>query len=280
VVTRLIESAQTRPIDADLPEPAPEPRREITRTVKVVMRQARSLPVAVALVLIAAAFIVGVVLGDRRETSPLAPVVVPSPTLAGAIGAEQPAVAAAPLAAGVVTADTGFDLRVEPSGARVVLDGRAIGVAPLRVRNLTPGEHVIELEADGYFARRLTVSLEADAPETLSIGLDRLRPEPEPERPAARSAPAPDPTPATPQPAEKGTLKIGSKPPCDVLIDGRRFGKTPQLIKLSAGRHKVHLVNRTYSIRERIGVEIEAGETVKVIRDYSDALESSNTASP
>jgi serine/threonine-protein kinase len=269
VVTRLIESAQTRPIDADLPEPAPEPRREITRTVKVVMRQARSLPVAVALVLIAAAFIVGVVLGDRRETSPLAPVVVPSPTLAGAIGAEQPAVAAAPLAAGVVTADTGFDLRVEPSGARVVLDGRAIGVAPLRVRNLTPGEHVIELEADGYFARRLTVSLEADAPETLSIGLDRLRPEPEP-----------DPTPATPQPAEKGTLKIGSKPPCDVLIDGRRFGKTPQLIKLSAGRHKVHLVNRTYSIRERIGVEIEAGETVKVIRDYSDALESSNTASP
>lgn len=272
MVTRLIESAQTQPVDVDLD---PQPRREITRTVKVVMRQARSLPVAAALAMIVAAFLVGVVLGDRRETSPVAPIMVPSPALAGAVGAEPPepgpTVASAPAAAPIATAETGFDLRVSPPGARVVLDGRAIGSAPLRVRNLTAGEHVIELEADGYFARRLTVSLERDAPQSLSIALDRLGPEPEaaPEPRQKRERP--------PQPvrAEKGTLKIGSKPPCEVVINGRSFGNTPRFIKLDAGRHRVKLVNSTYSISERIGVDIKAGETIKVLRDYSDVLESS-----
>jgi serine/threonine-protein kinase len=290
VVTRLIESAQTQPLDVDFDldgdldrdrdrdrDREPPPKREITRTVKIVMRQARSLPVAVALVLIAAAFIIGVVLGDRRETSPVAPVVVPSPALAGAVSVDAPAAA--------TTANTGFDLRVKPAGAEVVLDGKPIGRAPLRVRNLTAGSHTIELAADGYFARRQVVALEADAPKTLSIAMDRLEPEPVAE---ARSTPEPvrasppppedpeDPAPP-PEPREQGTLKIGAKPPCEVRINGVKVGMTPHIGKVAAGRHRVSLVNPTYSINERIGVKVKSGETVKILRDYSDMLEAAGS---
>ena len=275
MVTRLIEAAQTRPIDVDLE--AEKPRREITKTVKIVMKQARSLPVAAALAMIAAAFIIGVVLGDRRETSPVTPVVVPSPALAGAVGVEMPEPGpTAAVVAPIASRDTGFDLRVEPAGAEVVLDGRAIGRAPLRVRNLTAGEHVVELAAEGYFARRLAVDLELDRPASLAVKLDRL----EPVAPEQKSEPAPEREPerraADKAPREKGTLKIGAKPPCDVFINGRKVGTTPRFIKLEPGRHKVSLINSTYAIRERIGVRIKSGETVRVIRDYSDVLESSS----
>ena len=247
MVTRLIESARRKPIDPGVPEP----RREITRTVKIVMNRARSLPVAAALALIAAAFLAGVMAGDRRETHAIAPIFVPAP------------VPAAAPPASIADEDTGFDLRVSPAGAAVVLDGRAIGAAPLRVRNLTPGVHVLELSAKGYFARRLSVALEAGNPKELEVALDRLEPE------------APEPRDRAAGPRGKGTLKIGSKPPCRVLVDGRDVGTTPEMLELAAGRHAVSLVNDTYAIRERIRVTIKPGETVKVLRDYSEQLESS-----
>ena len=267
VVTRLIESAQTQTVDADFAEtPPPSARREITKTVKIVMRQARSLPVAAALALVAAAFLIGVVLGDQRETRDLTPMVVPSPAYAGVVAPTpeaEPVVAIVP----EVSIETGFDLRVQPIGADVILDGRPIGAAPLRVRNLTAGEHVIELAADGFFARRVVVVLASNEAPTLNYSLDRL------ERPA--SVPKADPPKAKPAPkaAEKGTLKIGSKPPCEVVVNGRKFGTTPRFIKLDAGRHSVSLVNQTYAINERIRVDIKSGKTVRVIRDYSDVLD-------
>lgn len=258
MVTQLIESAQTRPIDAD-----PARRREITRTVKIAVSRARSLPVAVTLALVAGAFIGGVILGELRQTHAVAPVVIP-----GLAATPPPSPSAPPAPAAVAnTAETGFDLRVDPDGAKVVLDGRAIGVAPLRVRNLVPGDHVIELAAEGYFARRLVIALEAGEPRELSIALDRL----EPEVPAP--APAPEPRERA---AARGVLKIGSKPPCTVVVDGREVGTTPEILELGAGRHAVSLVNPTYAISDRIAVTIKPGETVRVIRDYSEQIESSD----
>lgn len=273
VVTRLIESARQKPLDVDLSEPSSSSssgRREITKTVKIVMKRARSLPVAAALAMVAAAFLGGVLLGDRRETHEVTPVVIPMPA-AASLEAPPPPTPAAAVAPSATSPNTGFDLRVNPAGAEVVLDGRAIGVAPLRVRNLTAGEHVIELAADGYFARRLAISLEPDEPRALDINLDRLEPEPPAASPERRERGAEPPS----RPRAKGTLKIGSKPPCQVLINGREVGTTPEMIELGAGRHTVSLVNQTYAIRERIRVTIKPGETVRVLRDYSDHLESS-----
>jgi hypothetical protein len=71
-----------------------------------------------------------------------------------------------------------------------------------------------------------------------------------------------------------GTLLLGSKPPCEIFIDGKSTGlSTPQRdIKLSAGKHKVTLVNNEFGITEKFVVEIKADAVEKQIKDYSDRL--------
>jgi serine/threonine protein kinase len=74
--------------------------------------------------------------------------------------------------------------------------------------------------------------------------------------------------------AGTGTLLLGSKPPCEIYIDGAATGQhTPQRdIKLSAGKHKVTLVNNDFSIKESFTVDIKADQTDKEIKDYSDRI--------
>ena len=71
-----------------------------------------------------------------------------------------------------------------------------------------------------------------------------------------------------------GTLLIGSKPPCEIFIDGKSTGlHTPQKdIKLPSGKHKVTLVNNEYGIKETFSVDIKPDAVEKQIKDYSDRL--------
>ena len=77
-----------------------------------------------------------------------------------------------------------------------------------------------------------------------------------------------------PAPKGEGVLSVGSKPPCDIYIDGKSTGlKTPQReIKLSAGRHKVTLMNNEFGIKESFSVEVKAGEVTKQVKDFSDRM--------
>jgi len=72
----------------------------------------------------------------------------------------------------------------------------------------------------------------------------------------------------------QGTLLLGSKPPCDIYIDGKNSGlQTPQRdIKLSAGKHKITLINNEFGIKETFTVDIKADEVEKQIKDYSDRI--------
>ena len=72
----------------------------------------------------------------------------------------------------------------------------------------------------------------------------------------------------------QGTLLVGSKPPCDIFIDGSSTGlHTPAKdIKLAVGRHKVTLVNNEFGIRETFTVDIKADAIEKAIKDYSDKI--------
>lgn len=69
--------------------------------------------------------------------------------------------------------------------------------------------------------------------------------------------------------AGEGTLMVSSKPPCEIVIDGRPTGlTTPQRsILLPAGSHKVTLVNGERSIRKTLAVRIAANATEKIIQD-------------
>ena len=67
---------------------------------------------------------------------------------------------------------------------------------------------------------------------------------------------------------------LGSKPSCEIYIDGAATGQhTPQrAIKLSAGKHRITLVNNEFGIRESFSVDITPDATEKAIKDYSDKL--------
>ncbi|HEX8113286.1 MAG TPA: PEGA domain-containing protein, partial [Kofleriaceae bacterium] len=67
----------------------------------------------------------------------------------------------------------------------------------------------------------------------------------------------------------QGTLMISSKPPCEIAIDGRTTGlTTPQRsISLSAGNHRITLLNSEKSIHKVVNVQIIANTTAKIIED-------------
>ncbi|MFO0693416.1 MAG: protein kinase [Polyangiales bacterium] len=95
-------------------------------------------------------------------------------------------------------------------------------------------------------------------------------------RPATTSTPVAPPTPPPPPPTMEsapaasgtGTLKINSIPWSQVYVDNRLIGNTPQTaITLTAGDHRVTLINPDFQIREVLSVHIDPGQTVtRVVR--------------
>ena len=70
-------------------------------------------------------------------------------------------------------------------------------------------------------------------------------------------------------PAGEGTLMVSSKPPCEILIDGKPTGlTTPQRsIPLPAGTHKITFVNATEGVKKTVSVSITADQSTKLIQD-------------
>jgi len=63
-----------------------------------------------------------------------------------------------------------------------------------------------------------------------------------------------------------GVLSINTVPWSQVFVDGRLVGNTPQRnIELSAGSHRLTLVNESFNIREVVQVNIQAGKTLKKV---------------
>jgi hypothetical protein len=67
----------------------------------------------------------------------------------------------------------------------------------------------------------------------------------------------------------QGTLMVSSKPPCEIVIDGKATGlTTPQRsIPLPAGVHKVTFVNEVAGIKKTVSVSITADQSTKLIQD-------------
>ncbi len=239
-----------------------------------------------------------------------APTATPAPSASAPWGDPDPAAPAAAPAQALTPqnlAATGFDIRVKPQ-ATITLDGRVLGKSPLRVRNLTPGAHVVDIEAPaGFFSRRVELELDAGEPQNVNLALDPIDPVDEvaaagkkkkevkaaksrrEKRRAKRKARRSRSKPrgevaealALPDEADKGTsagglgtLMLGSKPPCDIYIDGEATGlKTPQrAIELAAGTHKVTLVNTELDIKKSFTVKISSGKRTRAIHDLTGKI--------
>lgn len=92
--------------------------------------------------------------------------------------------------------------------------------------------------------------------------------------PSVKPRPVPPPQGMLASRGSEGMLSLDSKPWTEVLVDGERKGPTPVPgLRLPAGRHKITLINSTYSIKESFRVEIKAGRIERIVKDYSDRPE-------
>jgi hypothetical protein len=120
-------------------------------------------------------------------------------------------------------------LYVVPDGAQVVLDGRTIGVAPVKPLGIPAGAHVLEASADGYKPARKEIQVSAGVPMAIEIKLVAI--------------------------PRTGKVHItASQPLARVRIDGRDYGPAPVDAELGLGGHQLEIA--------AVGFQTHRGELV------------------
>jgi PEGA domain-containing protein len=143
------------------------------------------------------------------------------------------------------TAAGQLQIRTEPAGAQVSVDGVARGRSPLLVDGLTPGDHVVTLESERGTVRQ-TVSVAAATTASLVVPLG-----------GAEGAPV------------SGWLSVTA--PVDVQIfENKRLLGTSQSdrIMVSAGRHDIEIVNDVVGYRSVRTVQVPAGRVTPIKIDF------------
>lgn len=146
----------------------------------------------------------------------------------------------ADLKAGLGTGDGTISVLSNVSNAKVFLDGREVGVVPFDIKNVKPGEHVLEVKAEGYTTREERVVINAGGTEIRKMDL------------------APEGSP------NQGIIKVVSPvPEAEVFIDGASVGKVPQEKRTAAGEHFVVVKLPGYKSFEQ-KVRVEAAQSITV----------------
>ncbi len=140
---------------------------------------------------------------------------------------------AKPVAEAVVPGQ--ITVNVNPEGAQVILDGQTLGVSPLELSNLTPGQHTITVSKSGYSPETRTIDVASRSKSVVVIQLAML---------AAQLSVTSDPA--------------GAK----VILDGKDLGKvTPlQLTVEKPGNHTI-LVRKEGYLDEMTTLNLQAGQS-------------------
>lgn len=274
-VTRLIELARSRPIDPEIGEvvevdwfgvPMGKPKKrierekiargrrpedEVTKVVRVPGRKIVASPAMVVGAFFAGVLTVAVTMlvtgtgtgtGTKTKTE--------TETEKPATGDRRPATGNGnPAAAPTTTVAAIVAPAPEPTPAPIVLP--VIKEEPLQVA--------------------VTVPVPVPMPMPMEEKIDR------PTRPARTRAPASFTRPRVGRPVAKeggsplAELRVNSKPPCQLYIDGRDMGWTPQRgISVPPGRHVVVFRNREIGVERKVIVDAKVGEVHRVIRDFTE----------
>ena len=190
-----------------------------------------------------------------------------------------------------------------PPGATVslIVDGKrqTLGPSPAKASLDPRSSYQVLFEKPGYVSVNRPIAFSGGLEERVLANLEATSPPPAPRVAPPPAPPATTPPPAAPSPPREthkapsepapdkpdraeapaegkaqGVLTLGSKPPCDITIDGSPTGlHTPQKeLKLSVGRHRVVLTNTEFNIKDSFTVDIKADAPEKLIKDYSDQL--------
>jgi hypothetical protein len=130
-----------------------------------------------------------------------------------------------------------LQVRTEPPGAKVSVDGAAKGTSPTTVAQLTPGDHTVVLESE-LGSIKQTVTIEAGGTAQLLVPMT-----------APEGAPV------------SGWISVMSPVELNLFESDRLLGTSrSDRIMVSAGRHDIDLVNDTYGYRATRSVQVAAGK--------------------
>jgi transcriptional regulator with XRE-family HTH domain len=159
------------PVEPELP-PAPEPDRRV-----------RSEYVLLAGTAVLVAWMLG--WGPFARTgSSIAPAEMPNVAAASAVESLLP-VQPPPLVQAAETAPvpqptairvgTELEIRTQPEGARVTVDGIGWGVSPVTIKHIEPGDKRVRVTMDGYRAVERSVAVDEGAREAVNVRLTEFR---------------------------------------------------------------------------------------------------------
>ena len=141
----------------------------------------------------------------------------------------------------VTTATGQLQVRSEPAGANVTVDGVARGKAPVTIGDLTPGMHIVSLENESGSIKQ-EVSVEAGATASLVVPL------------------------AAPTGASlSGWVSVTAPVTMQLFEGGRLLGSTEsERIMVSAGRHEIEVTNQPLAYRAVHTVQVVAGRVAPI----------------
>jgi hypothetical protein len=150
--------------------------------------------------------------------------------------------------------DTGaLDIRTDPSGARVSLDGRPVGTSPVSLADITPGDHQIVVEGASGSVKQ-TVKVIAGTRSAIVVPLNS-----NPASPAA------------------GWLSVASDHELQVLQDGTQVGTSrTEKLMMAAGTYNLEFSNDALGFNVTKSVKVEAGRVTKVSVPIPDGTLSVN----
>ena len=136
-----------------------------------------------------------------------------------------------------------LEIRTEPSGARVAVDGISRGLSPVMVKDLTPGAHRVDV-ANDVGSIRQDITVEAGLTASLVVPMS-----------APQGAPI------------SGWIAISAPVDVQVFEDVRLLGSSQSdRLMVSVGRHELDIVNEALNYRTRRVVNVLPGQvsTIKV----------------
>ena len=130
-----------------------------------------------------------------------------------------------------------LQVRTEPAGGKISVDGVPIGPSPVTVLDLTPGEHTVVVQTEAGSTTQ-TVTVEAGATASLVAQL-----------PTAQSGPA------------SGWISVSTPKTVQLFEDGRLLGSSDtERVMVSAGAHQLEIVNEALGYRSTRNVQVSAGK--------------------
>jgi hypothetical protein len=137
-----------------------------------------------------------------------------------------------------------LQVRTEPAGAKVSVDGVARGSSPVIVNDLAAGEHSVVVDTEAGTTRQ-TVVVEAGAMASLLAQLP------------SQTGPA------------SGWINVNTPKTVQLFEEGRLLGSSDsERLMVSAGTHRLEIINEALGYRDNRTVTVAAGKTSSLNIDF------------